>query len=45
MAQVIHEKFGGEYTESGSWRLLREMGFSAQAPLPRALEPNEVYVR
>ena len=44
-AQVIHEEFGGEYTESGSWRLLREMGFSAQVPLPRAVERNEVYVR
>ncbi len=34
-----------EYTESGTWRLLREMGFSAQVPLPRALERNEVYIR
>ena len=32
MAEVIHEEFGVEYTESGAWRMLREMGFSAQVP-------------
>jgi transposase len=45
MAQVIEDEFGVEYTESGTWRLLRDMGFSAQVPLPRALERNEAYIR
>lgn len=45
MAQVIRDEFGVEYTESGTWRLLRDMGFSAQVPLPRALERNEAYIR
>ena len=44
-AQVIKDEFGVEYTESGAWRLLRDMGFSAQVPLPRALERNEAYIR
>ena len=44
-AQVITEEFGAEYTESGVWRLLQEMGFSAQVPLPRALERDEAYIR
>lgn len=44
-AQVIKEEFGAEYTESGVWRMLQEMGFSAQVPLPRALERDEVYIR
>ena len=41
MAQVIQDEFGVKYTESGAWRLLRGMGFSAQTPLPRALERDE----
>lgn len=45
MAEVIQNEFGVEYTESGAWRLLRDMGFSAQVPLPRALERNEAYIR
>lgn len=44
-AQVIEEEFGVEYSESGVWRLLRDMGFSAQVPLPRALERDEAYIR
>lgn len=44
-AQVIEEEFGEKYTESGVWRLLQEMGFSAQVPLPRALERDEEYIR
>lgn len=45
MAEVIEDEFGVSYTESGTWRLLRDMGFSAQVPLPRALERNEAYIR
>ena len=45
MAQAIQDEFGVEYTESGAWRLLRDMGFSAQIPLPRALERDERYIR
>lgn len=45
MAEVIETEFGVHYTESGTWRLLKDMGFSAQVPLPRALERNERYIR
>ncbi len=45
MAQAIKDEFGVEYTESGAWRLLRDMGFSAQVPLPRAPERDERYIR
>ncbi|MHB1435724.1 MAG: IS630 family transposase, partial [Thermoplasmata archaeon] len=45
MAELIESEFGVEYTESGAWYLLRDMGFSAQVPLPRALERNEAYIR
>ncbi len=45
MAQAIKDEFGVEYTESGAWRLLRDMGFSAPVPLPRALERDERYIR
>ena len=44
-AEVIQDEFGVEYTESGAWRLLRDMGFSAQIPLLRALERDERYIR
>ena len=44
-AQVIQEEFAEDYTESGVWRLLQELGFSAQVPLPRALERDETYIR
>ncbi len=45
MAELIQNEFGVQYTESGAWRLLRDMGFSAQVPLPRALEPDQRYIR
>ncbi len=45
MAQAIQDEFGVEHTESGAWRLLRDMGFSAQIPLPRALGRDERYIR
>ena len=45
MAQAIKDGFGVEYTVSGAWRLLRDMGLSAQIPLPRAPERDEAYIR
>jgi transposase len=45
MAEVIEKEFGVEYTESGVWHVLRDMGFSAQIPLTRALERDEAYIR
>jgi transposase len=45
MAEVIEDEFGVQYTESGAWRLLKDMGFSAQVPARRALERNERYIR
>lgn len=44
-AQVIEEEFGENYTESGVWRLLQDMGFSAQVPMPRAPERDDAYIR
>lgn len=38
MAAVIHEEFGVEYSEWGTWCLLRDIGFEAPVPLPRAPE-------
>jgi transposase len=45
VAEVVEKEFGEEYTESGVWHVLRDLGFSAQIPLPRALERNEPYIR
>lgn len=44
VAEVVAQEFGEEYTESGAWHVLRELGFSAQVPLPRALERDEAYI-
>ena len=45
VTEVVAQEFGGEYTGSGVWHVLRDLGFSAQVPLPRALERNEAYIR
>ena len=45
VAEVVEQEFGKEYTESGVWHVLRDLGFSAQVPLPRALERDEEYIR
>lgn len=34
-----------KYTLSGIWHVLRDLGFSAQVPLPRARERDEAYIR
>ena len=44
-ARAIKDGFGVEYTESGAWRALRDMGLSAQIPLPQAPERDEAYIR
>ena len=45
VAEVIEKEFGEEYTESGVWHVLRDLGMSAQVPVPRALERDEAYIR
>ena len=45
VAEVIQKEFGEEYTESGVWHVLRDLGMSAQVPVPRALERDEAYIR
>lgn len=45
VAEVVEQEFGAEYTESGVWHVLRDLGFSAQVPLPRALERDESHIR
>ena len=45
VTEVVAQEFGEEYTESGVWHVLRDLGFSAQVPLPRALERDEPYIR
>ena len=34
VAEVIEKAFGEEYTESGVWHVLRDLGLSAQVPVP-----------
>jgi transposase len=45
VAEVIRKEFGVRYTLSGTWRVLRALGLSAQVPLTQALERNELYIR
>jgi transposase len=45
VAEVIEKEFGAGYTESGVWHVLRDLGMSAQVPVPRALERDEEYIR
>ncbi len=45
VAEVIEKEFGEEYTQSGVWHVLRDLGMSAQVPIPRALERDEAYIR
>lgn len=45
VAEVIREEFGVRYSLPGVWSVLRDLGFSAQVPLGRALERDEKYIR
>jgi transposase len=45
VAEVIREEFGPRYSLPGVWSVLRDLGFSPQVPLQRALERDEEYVR
>ena len=45
VVEVIEKEFGEEYTESGVWHVLRDLGLSAQVPVPRTLERDEAYIR
>ena len=38
---VIAREFGVEYSQTGCWELLRELGFSPQKPEKRATQRNE----
>jgi len=38
---VIEREFGVEYSQTGCWELLRDMGFSPQKPDKRATQRNE----
>jgi transposase len=45
VAEIIEKECGEEYTPSGVWHVLRDLGMSAQVPIPRALERDEAYIR
>ena len=45
VAEVIRKEFGPRYSLPGVWSVVRDLGFSAQVPLRRALERNEEYIR
>jgi transposase len=45
VAEVIRKEFGPRYSLPGVWSVLRDLGFSAQVPLRRALERDEEYIR
>jgi transposase len=45
VAEVIREEFGYRYSLPGIWSVLRDLGFSAQVPLRRALERDEPYIQ
>jgi len=45
VAEVIKQEFGVRYNVTHIWRVLRDMGFSAQVPLKRAMERNEEYIQ
>lgn len=45
MVEVIEREFGVKYRESGVWYLPKDLRFSAQIPLPRAMERGEEYIR
>ena len=38
---VIEREFGVQYSQTGCWELLRDMGFSPQKPEKRATQRNE----
>lgn len=45
VAEVVEKEFGKDYTESGVWHVLRDLGLSAQVPVSRALERDGAYIR
>ncbi|MGI0128861.1 MAG: IS630 family transposase, partial [Thermoplasmata archaeon] len=44
VAEVIRKEYGFRYSLPGVWSVLRDLGFSAQVPMRRALERNEEYI-
>ena len=44
-AEVTEKDLREEYTRSGVWHVLRDLGLSAQVPVPRTLERAEAYIR
>jgi len=45
VAQVIKGEFKVNYNVTHVWRVLRDLGFSAQVPLKQALERDEGYIK
>jgi transposase len=45
VAYVIRREFGVRYNVTHVWRVLRDLGLSAQVPLKQALERDEEYIR
>jgi len=45
VAKVIRKEFNVTYNVTHVWRVLRDLGFSAQVPLKQALERDEDYIR
>jgi len=44
VCEVIKKEFGVGYNITHVWRVLKSLGFSAQVPLLRALERDELYI-
>jgi transposase len=45
VAKVIREQFNVSYNITHVWRVLHDLGFSAQVPLKQALERDEGYIK
>jgi len=45
VAKVIRKEFNVTYNVTHVWRVLRDLGFSAQVPLKQALERDEGYIK
>jgi len=45
VAKVIREEFNVTYNVTHVWRVLHDLGFSAQVPLKQALERDEGYIK
>ena len=43
--RLIHELTGVQYSESGVWHVLANLGFSCQRPVGRALERDEAQIQ